>query len=66
MTALHHLIKIWSKSRRKSKKSCPIKSDRDFTYGVRGCTCKMTSVLDSTHVKLRKNITGISVIDCDR
>jgi len=37
-----------------------------FTYGVRGCTCKMTSFLDSTHVYLPKNITGISVIDCDR
>jgi len=35
-------------------------------YGVRGCTCKMTSFLDSTHVNLPKNITGISVIDCDR
>jgi len=37
-----------------------------ITYGVRGCTCKMTSFLDSTHVNLPKNITGISVIDCDR
>ena len=37
-----------------------------FTYGVRGCTCKITSFLDSTHVNLPKNITGISVIDCDR
>jgi len=25
-----------------------------FTYGVRGCTCKMTSFLDSTHVNLPK------------
>ena len=37
-----------------------------FTYGVRGCTCKMTSFLDSTHVNLPNNITDITVIDCDR
>jgi len=34
-------------------------------YRVRGCMCTMTSFLDSTHVNLPKNITGISVIDCD-
>ena len=37
-----------------------------FIYGVRGCTCKMTSYLDSTHVDLPTYITGITVIDCDQ
>jgi len=37
-----------------------------FTDRVWGCTCKMTWFLDSTHVNLPINITGISVLECAR